>query len=46
MCHGRHVRQYHNEREEKTQKDQEYYLGKWKVFDSLKLGTVIKSLLL
>lgn len=42
MCHGRHVRQYHNEQEGKTQKEQEYYLGKWKIFDGLKLGIVIK----
>lgn len=40
VCHGRHVRQYHNEREGKTQKEQEYFLGKWKIFDGLRLGKV------
>ncbi|XP_050542123.1 endoplasmic reticulum lectin 1 isoform X2 [Daktulosphaira vitifoliae] len=44
VCHGKHVRQYHNEREEKSQKEQEYYLGKWTVFDSLKLEEELKRL--
>ncbi|XP_037957217.1 endoplasmic reticulum lectin 1 [Teleopsis dalmanni] len=29
LCHGSHMRQYHEEREGKTTKFQEYYLGKW-----------------
>ncbi|KAH8358364.1 hypothetical protein KR200_010583 [Drosophila serrata] len=29
ICHGHHVRQYHEEREGKNIKFQEYYLGKW-----------------
>lgn len=44
ICHGKHVRQYHNEREGKTQKEQEFFLGKWKVFDGLKLGKVILNM--
>jgi len=44
VCHGRHVRQYHNEREGKTQKEQEYFLGKWKMFDGLKLEEELKRL--
>lgn len=29
ICHGYHVKQYHEEREGKTTKVQEYFLGKW-----------------
>ncbi|XP_014259724.1 endoplasmic reticulum lectin 1 [Cimex lectularius] len=29
LCHGKHIRQYHEEREGKKVKIQEYYLGKW-----------------
>ncbi|XP_021916263.1 endoplasmic reticulum lectin 1 isoform X2 [Zootermopsis nevadensis] len=29
LCHGRYIRQYHEEREGKKVKLQEYYLGKW-----------------
>ncbi len=29
MCHGRYIRQYHEERDGKKVKLQEYYLGKW-----------------
>lgn len=29
LCHGRYVRQYHEEREGKKVKLQEYYLGRW-----------------
>lgn len=46
MCHGRHVRQYHNELQSKTQKEQEYYLGKWKIFDGLKLGKITKIIMI
>eukprot|EP00102_Acyrthosiphon_pisum_P025584 XP_016662794.1 PREDICTED: endoplasmic reticulum lectin 1-like [Acyrthosiphon pisum] len=44
VCHGRHVRQYHNDIEEKAQKEEEYFLGKWKMFDSLKLEEELKRL--
>lgn len=29
LCHGHYIKQYHEEREGKTSKLQEYYLGKW-----------------
>ncbi|XP_019550340.3 endoplasmic reticulum lectin 1 isoform X1 [Aedes albopictus] len=29
VCHGNYIKQYHEERHEKTSKLQEYYLGKW-----------------
>ncbi|KAF4521598.1 hypothetical protein B566_EDAN001318 [Ephemera danica] len=29
LCHGRYIRQYHEEREGKKHKLQEYFLGKW-----------------
>ena len=29
LCHGRYIRQYHEERDGKKVKLQEYYLGKW-----------------
>uniref|UniRef100_A0A8D8JL02 Endoplasmic reticulum lectin 1 n=2 Tax=Culex pipiens TaxID=7175 RepID=A0A8D8JL02_CULPI len=29
VCHGKYIKQYHEERHEKTSKLQEYYLGKW-----------------
>lgn len=29
ICHGNYIKQYHEERESKTSKLQEYYLGKW-----------------
>ncbi|XP_061394457.1 endoplasmic reticulum lectin 1 [Musca vetustissima] len=37
ICHGLHVRQYHEEREGKAVKFQEYYLGKWSDDKSEKL---------
>ncbi|KAK7864622.1 hypothetical protein R5R35_012401 [Gryllus longicercus] len=37
LCHGRHIRQYHEEREGKKVKQQEYYLGKWDSVQQLKL---------
>jgi endoplasmic reticulum lectin 1 len=30
ICHGNYIKQYHEERDGKTTKLQEYYLGKWK----------------
>ncbi|VVC39640.1 Hypothetical protein CINCED_3A018497 [Cinara cedri] len=44
VCHYRYVRQYHNEREGKTQKEQEYYLGRWQVFEGFKLEEELKRL--
>ncbi|XP_050431886.1 endoplasmic reticulum lectin 1 isoform X2 [Adelges cooleyi] len=44
VCHGRHVRQYHSDREEKSKKEQEYFLGKWTIFDGLKLEEDLKRL--
>ncbi|EDW45876.1 endoplasmic reticulum lectin 1 [Drosophila sechellia] len=38
ICHGHHVRQYHEEREGKNVKFQEYYLGKW-TDDKMKILT-------
>ena len=37
MCHGKHLRQYHEEREGKQIKMQEYFLGKYtrSMFDEL-----------
>ncbi|VVC25220.1 Mannose-6-phosphate receptor binding domain,Glucosidase II beta subunit-like [Cinara cedri] len=35
VCHFRYVRQYHKEGEGKTQKVQEYYLGRWQIFEGL-----------
>lgn len=29
MCHGHYIKQFHDEREGKISKRQEYYLGKW-----------------
>ena len=31
LCHGKHIRQYHDERDmvDKKVKKQEYFLGKW-----------------
>jgi len=29
LCHGKYIRQYHEEREGKKVKLQEYYLGRW-----------------
>lgn len=38
LCHGRYVRQYHEEREGKKMKLQEYYLGKWNKTQFAKLN--------
>lgn len=29
VCHGKHVKQYHEERDGKKIKKQEYFLGRW-----------------
>lgn len=38
VCHGRYIRQYHEEREGKKVKLQEYYLGKWNKTQLAKLN--------
>jgi hypothetical protein len=38
LCHGRYIRQYHEEREGKKVKLQEYYLGKWNKTQFAKLS--------
>ncbi|XP_045495294.1 endoplasmic reticulum lectin 1 isoform X1 [Colias croceus] len=43
VCHGRHVRQYHEDREGKQAKTHEYYLGRWSDEDHLKLAEDIKA---
>ncbi|XP_059478283.1 endoplasmic reticulum lectin 1 isoform X2 [Neocloeon triangulifer] len=40
LCHGKYMRQFHEDREGKKQKLQEYYLGKW---DSKYLEKLSKS---
>ncbi|CAH2232700.1 jg5324 [Pararge aegeria aegeria] len=37
VCHGRYVRQYHEEREAKSVKTQEFFLGTWNEADQSKL---------
>lgn len=37
VCHGRYIRQYHEEREGKQVKTQEYYLGHWNADKQAKL---------
>ncbi|KAJ2950200.1 hypothetical protein O0L34_g11561 [Tuta absoluta] len=36
VCHGRYIRQYHEERDGKQVKTQEYYLGHWKIEKQMK----------
>jgi len=38
LCHGRYIRQYHEEREGKKVKLQEYYLGMWNKTQFAKLS--------
>jgi len=42
LCHGKFIRQYHEEREGKKVKIQEYYLGKW---DKTKQAKLRESLI-
>ncbi|CAK1540714.1 unnamed protein product [Leptosia nina] len=44
VCHGRHVRQYHEDREGKQAKTHEFFLGRWSEEEHLKLGAEIKAL--
>ncbi|XP_030024178.2 endoplasmic reticulum lectin 1 isoform X1 [Manduca sexta] len=43
VCHGRYVRQYHEEREGKHVNVQEYYLGHWSIEKQAKLETDMKA---
>ncbi|KAI5633905.1 glucosidase II beta subunit-like protein domain-containing protein [Phthorimaea operculella] len=36
VCHGRYIRQYHEERDGKQVKTQEFYLGHWKIEKQMK----------
>ncbi|KAI8422741.1 hypothetical protein MSG28_006500 [Choristoneura fumiferana] len=42
VCHGRYIRQYHEEREGKVVKTQEYFLGHWSIEKQAKLDEVAK----
>ncbi|KAL0831551.1 hypothetical protein ABMA28_002342 [Loxostege sticticalis] len=44
VCHGRYIRQYHEEREGKQVKTQEYYLGHWSPEKQTKLEAEIQAL--
>lgn len=37
VCHGNYIKQYHEERDKKISKVQEYYLGKWNKINTEKL---------
>ncbi|XP_049868358.1 endoplasmic reticulum lectin 1 isoform X2 [Pectinophora gossypiella] len=43
VCHGRYIRQYHEEREGKQVKTQEYYLGHWGIDKQMKLENEMKA---
>lgn len=43
VCHGRYVRQYHEEREGKQVKTQEFFLGHWNAEKQLKLEADLKA---
>ncbi|CAH2076942.1 unnamed protein product, partial [Iphiclides podalirius] len=43
VCHGRYIRQYHEEREGKHTKLQEFYLGLWSVDSQARLSEELKS---
>ncbi|XP_068632451.1 endoplasmic reticulum lectin 1 isoform X2 [Battus philenor] len=43
VCHGRYIRQYHEERDGKQVKTQEFYLGLWTMENQLKLVADMKS---
>ncbi|CAH3876675.1 unnamed protein product [Pieris brassicae] len=44
VCHGRHVRQYHEDREGKEHKTHEFFLGRWSDEEHSKLSSEIKAL--
>ncbi|GBP73555.1 Endoplasmic reticulum lectin 1 [Eumeta japonica] len=43
VCHGRYIRQYHEEREGKQIKTQEYYLGHWSAEQQKELEVLMAS---
>ncbi|XP_026732359.1 endoplasmic reticulum lectin 1 isoform X1 [Trichoplusia ni] len=43
VCHGRYIRQYHEEREGKQLRTQEYYLGHWNTEKHAKLEEQVKA---
>ncbi|KAH9644119.1 hypothetical protein HF086_015449, partial [Spodoptera exigua] len=43
VCHGRYIRQYHEERDGKQVKTQEYYLGHWSAEKHAKLEAEVKA---
>ncbi|CAH2991090.1 unnamed protein product [Chilo suppressalis] len=43
VCHGRYIRQYHDERDGKQVKTQQYYLGYWSPEKQLKLEADMKD---
>nr|XP_049696424.1 endoplasmic reticulum lectin 1 isoform X2 [Helicoverpa armigera] len=43
VCHGRYIRQYHEEREGKQVKTQEFYLGHWSSEKHAKLEADVKA---
>ncbi|XP_032515474.2 endoplasmic reticulum lectin 1 isoform X1 [Danaus plexippus] len=43
VCHGRYIRQYHEEREGKQIKTQEYFLGHWSAEKQTKLEEELKA---
>ncbi|XP_059055474.1 endoplasmic reticulum lectin 1 isoform X2 [Achroia grisella] len=43
VCHGRYIRQYHEERDGKQVKTQEFYLGHWNTAKQVKLESDIKA---
>ncbi|XP_044731574.1 endoplasmic reticulum lectin 1 [Chrysoperla carnea] len=43
ICHGRYIRQYHEDREGKTVKLQEYFLGQWEKSEQLKIIEKLKE---
>ncbi|CAH0714622.1 unnamed protein product, partial [Brenthis ino] len=42
VCHGRYIRQYHEEREAKQVKTQEFFLGHWNAQKQMKLEADLK----
>ncbi|XP_052756040.1 endoplasmic reticulum lectin 1 isoform X2 [Galleria mellonella] len=43
VCHGRYIRQYHEERDGKQVKTQEFYLGHWSMEKQVKLESDMKA---
>ncbi|KPI92913.1 Endoplasmic reticulum lectin 1 [Papilio xuthus] len=43
ICHGRYIKQYHEERDGKQVKTQEFYLGMWNLENQMKLMADLKT---